>query len=161
MGASTLDFEGPKYYPSPSSLSTPQRFVVVTSLKGYVGGHAHVARDGAFPPSVSGWSGRMPVMDTTIKLTAESVRGWLSDRNGWKRRSNKLMKDFQFSHFRDSIVFVNRVATLADSHKHHPDIDVRDGTVTLALSTDDAGGITEKDLDLAEQIDFATSFGQY
>ena len=36
---------------------------------------------------------------------------------------------------------------------------VRDGTVTLALSTEKAGGITEKDLDLAEQIDFATSFG--
>jgi 4a-hydroxytetrahydrobiopterin dehydratase len=69
------------------------------------------------------------------------------------------MKDFQFSHFRDSIVFVNRVATLADSHKHHPDIDIRDGTVTLTLSTEDVGGITEKDLGLAEQIDFATSFG--
>lgn len=103
----------------------------------------------------------MPAVDSTMKLNAESVRGWLSDRSGWKRRSNRLTKEFQFSHFRDSIVFVNRVATLADSHKHHPDIDVRDGTVTLSLSTDDAGGITEKDLDLAEQIDFATSFGQY
>jgi 4a-hydroxytetrahydrobiopterin dehydratase len=88
------------------------------------------------------------------------VRGWLSDRRGWKRRSNKLTKEFQFTHFRDSIVFVNRVATLADTHKHHPDIDVRHGTVKLTLSTEKVGGITEKDLDLAEQIDFATSFGQ-
>jgi 4a-hydroxytetrahydrobiopterin dehydratase len=102
----------------------------------------------------------MPAVDTTEKLNSESIRGWLDRRKGWKRRSNKLMKDFQFSHFRDSIVFVNRVATLADSHKHHPDIDVRDGTVTLTLTTQDAGGITEKDLDLAEQIDFATSLGE-
>jgi len=100
-------------------------------------------------------------MTKVSKLTAESVRGWLSDRRGWKRRSNKLMKEFKFSHFRDSIVFVNRVATLADSHKHHPDIEVRDGRVTLALSTERVGGISEKDLDLAEQIDFATSFGQH
>lgn len=101
----------------------------------------------------------MPAVDVGNKLNSESIRGWLDNRRGWRRRSNKLMKDFQFSHFRDSIVFVNRVATLADSHKHHPEIDIRDGTVTLSLSTQDAGGITEKDLDLAEQIDFATSFG--
>jgi 4a-hydroxytetrahydrobiopterin dehydratase len=98
--------------------------------------------------------------EMTTKLKAESVRGWLSDRSGWKRQSNKLTKEFRFSHFRDSIVFVNRVATLADTHKHHPDIEVRDGRVTLALSTEKAGGITTKDLDLAEQIDFATSFGR-
>ena len=101
----------------------------------------------------------MPAVESLSKLNSESVRGWLNNRRGWKRRANKLMKDFHFSHFRDSIVFVNRVATLADSHKHHPDIDIRDGTVTLTLSTEDVGGITEKDLGLAEQIDFATSFG--
>ena len=103
----------------------------------------------------------MAVAETVTKLKPESVRGWLSDRSGWKRRANKLTKEFRFSHFRDSIVFVNRVATLADSHKHHPDIDVRDGRVTLSLSTEGVGGISEKDLDLAEQIDFATSFGQH
>ncbi|MDH3205442.1 MAG: 4a-hydroxytetrahydrobiopterin dehydratase [Gemmatimonadota bacterium] len=91
------------------------------------------------------------------KLNAESVRGWLQQREGWKRRSNTLTKAFDFPSFRDSIVFVNRVATLADHFDHHPDIDVRYSTVTITLSTHDAGGITEKDLALAEQIDFATS----
>jgi len=99
----------------------------------------------------------MPQVDTTEKLTAESVRGWLRSREGWKRRSNTLTKDFEFTSFRDSIVFVNRVATLADQLDHHPDIDIRYATVTLTLSTHDAGGITAKDLALAEQIDFATS----
>ena len=93
------------------------------------------------------------------KLKPESIRGWMNKRRGWRRRSNRLTKEFVFQHFRDSIVFVNRVATIADSHKHHPDIDVRAGTVTLSISTERVGGITEKDLDLAEQIDFATSFG--
>ena len=90
-------------------------------------------------------------------LNPESIRGWLRSRRGWKRRSNKLIKNFSFDSFRDSIVFVNRVATLADTHDHHPDIDVRYSTVTLTLSTHDARGITDKDLELAEQIDFATS----
>ena len=91
------------------------------------------------------------------RLNPESVRGWLRSRRGWKRRSNRLVKDFSFGSFRDSIVFVNRVATLADNHDHHPDIEVRNSTVTLTLSTHDARGITDKDLELAEQIDFATS----
>jgi len=99
----------------------------------------------------------MPRANTLEKLTAESVRGWISAHKGWKRRANKLTKEFELPSFRDSIVFVNRVATLADDMDHHPDIDIRYATVTLTLSTHDAGGITEKDLKLAEQIDFATS----
>lgn len=99
----------------------------------------------------------MTGMATVEKLNKESVQGWLRGHNGWKRRSNRLIKQFSFGSFRDSIVFVNRVATIADTADHHPDIDVRFDSVTLALSTHDAGGITERDLDLAEQIDFATS----
>lgn len=95
--------------------------------------------------------------ETMDKLNVESIRGWLSARKGWKRKANKLTKEFEFESFRDSIVFVNRIATLADGMNHHPDIDVRYATVSVTLSTHDAGGITEKDLDLAEQIDFATS----
>ena len=91
------------------------------------------------------------------KLNTESVRGWLDGRKGWKRRSNRISKSFHFNSFRDTIVFVNRVATLADTHDHHPDIDIRYDNVTITLSTHDAGGITEKDLALAEQIDFSTS----
>jgi 4a-hydroxytetrahydrobiopterin dehydratase len=91
------------------------------------------------------------------KLNAESIRGWIQARKGWRRRSNKLTKEFTFKSFRDSIVFVNRVAGLADTQDHHPDIDIRFAKVTIALSTHDAGGITEKDIKMAEQIDFATS----
>ncbi len=99
----------------------------------------------------------MGVATMASKLNQGSVRGWLSSRRGWRRRSNKLIKNYRFGSFRDSIVFVNRIATLADSHDHHPDIDVRSSTVTVTLSTQDVGGISDKDLELAEQIDFATS----
>jgi len=94
---------------------------------------------------------------TAARLSAESIRGWLSQKKGWKRRANRLTKIFEFGSFRDSIIFVNRIASLADDLDHHPDIDVRYTAVTVAISTHHAGGITEKDLDLADRIDFATS----
>lgn len=90
-------------------------------------------------------------------LDRESISGWIKARAGWRRKGRALVKEYKFSSFRDSIVFVNRVATLADDMHHHPDIEVRYDKVVLTLSTHSAHGITEKDLTLAEQVDFATS----
>lgn len=91
------------------------------------------------------------------KVSREKIKRWADARSGWKVREDAIRKRFAFPSFRDSIVFVNRVATLADEHDHHPDIDVRFDKVFLTLSTHDAGGVTRKDLNLAERIDFATS----
>jgi 4a-hydroxytetrahydrobiopterin dehydratase len=99
----------------------------------------------------------MPRVQAAEKVSAETIKGWLAARKGWKRRGSKIAKDFVFENFRDSIVFVNRVASIADHFNHHPDIDVRYATVTVSLTTHDAGGLTDRDLDVAEQIDFATS----
>ena len=52
-----------------------------------------------------------------------------------------------------SIAFVRRVAKRAEKNQHHPDIDIRYDKVTLALTTHDEGGLTEKDFTLAEQCD--------
>lgn len=91
------------------------------------------------------------------KLNDESIDGWLKNRKGWKRSGNSLAKTFDFQSFRDAIVFVNRIASLADELDHHPDIDIRYTAVLLALSTHSAGGVSELDLKLAERVDFATS----
>ena len=91
------------------------------------------------------------------KLNEESIVGWLKGRDGWKRKDDTLTKEFTFESFRNTIVFVNRVASLSDVVDHHPDIDIRYNKVRLTLSTHEADGITEKDLDLAERVDFATS----
>ena len=93
------------------------------------------------------------------KLNSQSVLDWLKKHPGWSRKSNALLKEFKFSSFRDSIVFVNRIATLADEAHHHPDILVKYTSVHITLSTHSAGGITQKDLKLAEQLDFSTSAG--
>jgi 4a-hydroxytetrahydrobiopterin dehydratase len=90
-------------------------------------------------------------------LDRESIAGWMKARAGWKRKGRALVKEFKFSSFRNSIVFVNRVATIADDMRHHPDIEILFDRVVLTLSTHSVQGITEKDLALAEQVDFATS----
>ena len=94
---------------------------------------------------------------STKAVTSGTRRALLQHENrkltGWSRRGDALMKTFSFDRFADGIAFVNRVATAADEMNHHPDIDIRYTKITIALSTHDAGGITQSDLDLAQKIE--------
>ena len=72
-----------------------------------------------------------------------------SDPEGWAEVDGALERTWQFGSFPDAIAFVNRVAELAESENHHPDIDVRWNKVTLRWITHSAGGITERDRELA------------
>jgi 4a-hydroxytetrahydrobiopterin dehydratase len=94
-------------------------------------------------------------MDET--LNDQSIQDWLEKHPGWKRKEGRLVKEFQFNSFRDSIVFVNRIASLADETDHQPDIDIRTRLVRLTLTTPEVEGTSQKDLDMAQRIDFATS----
>jgi 4a-hydroxytetrahydrobiopterin dehydratase len=71
----------------------------------------------------------------------------------WERDGQSLMRTRDFSTFADAIAFVGRVAKVAESMDHHPDIDVRYRRVTLRVTTHSAGGITPMDLEFAERID--------
>ncbi len=68
---------------------------------------------------------------------------------GWSSLANAIQRDFTFPGFRSAIAFVNRVAELAETAGHHPDIEIHYNRVSLSLSTHDAGGVTEKDVALA------------
>lgn len=70
---------------------------------------------------------------------------------GWTEVDGALERTFELPSFPDAIAFVDRVADLAQAEDHHPDIDVRYKNVTLRWSTHSAGGITERDLELAER----------
>lgn len=72
---------------------------------------------------------------------------------GWSRRGDALTRTYQFAAFPDGIEFLRRVADVAESQAHHPDVDVRYTKLTFSLSTHDAGGITEKDFVLARSVD--------
>ncbi|MGA9586095.1 MAG: 4a-hydroxytetrahydrobiopterin dehydratase [Terracidiphilus sp.] len=71
----------------------------------------------------------------------------------WQIESGELVRTFLFKDFRASLAFVNKVGDLAENAGHHPDIDIRYNKVRLALVTHDAGGVTQKDFDLAAASD--------
>lgn len=72
---------------------------------------------------------------------------------GWARKGNTLTRTYQFSAFPAGIDFLRKVADIAESQQHHPDVDVRYTKLIFNLSTHDAGGITEKDFTLARAVD--------
>ena len=73
--------------------------------------------------------------------------------NGWHRLNGALRRSVTFPSFPDGIEAVRRVAELAERADHHPDIDIRWRTVTFARGTHSEGGITEKDVQMAREID--------
>jgi 4a-hydroxytetrahydrobiopterin dehydratase len=87
-------------------------------------------------------------------LGPDAVDAALVDRGiAWSREGSELVKEVRRDGFVGALGFVNDVGALAEAANHHPDIDIRWNTVTLRLSTHSAGGLTEKDLSLAAQVD--------
>jgi 4a-hydroxytetrahydrobiopterin dehydratase len=87
------------------------------------------------------------------RLSDDEIRQGLASLAGWERLGDALAKQFSFSDFKAAMAFANRVAAVAEELDHHPDILIQYDTVTLTLSSHDAGGITERDLRLARRID--------
>ena len=87
------------------------------------------------------------------KLTDADLKAFLSGREGWTSSGNAIHKEFTFPGFRRAIEFVNRVAELANEAAHHPDLEIHYNRVVVSLSTHDEGGVTDKDVVLAREID--------
>ena len=92
------------------------------------------------------------------KLSDLEIRRALGTLPGWSRKGEALNKTYSFARFADGIRFVQQAAELADKMNHHPDIDIRYTRIAFSLSTHDAGGITQSDLDLAGAIEQAAGF---
>ena len=72
----------------------------------------------------------------------------------WKQEGEQIVRDWKFSDFREAISFVNKVAETAEEANHHPDILVHGwNKVRLTVTNHSAGGLTEADFALAEQVD--------
>ena len=86
-------------------------------------------------------------------LSESQIKEELHALQGWELKEGEITKLYKFKEFKEAISFVNRVAELAETADHHPDIDIRYNKVTLTLSTHSAGGLTGKDFRLAREID--------
>lgn len=87
------------------------------------------------------------------KMTEAQVSASMTGVPDWAETGGQIHRTFQFKDFVESMKFVTAVAAEAEAAQHHPDILIRWDKVTLTLSTHDAGGITQKDFDLAAKAD--------
>ena len=86
-------------------------------------------------------------------LSSDEVAAALTHLTGWSGDPSGIERSIQAPTFLAGIGLVDAVAEAAEAADHHPDIDIRWRTVTFRLSTHSAGGVTQKDIDLAKQID--------
>jgi 4a-hydroxytetrahydrobiopterin dehydratase len=88
-----------------------------------------------------------------MKPMDEKIQNALAALPEWRCQGEVISRTCVFVDFPAAMRFVNAVAELAEQAQHHPDMDVRWNRVTLALTTHDAGGLTEKDFALARLCD--------
>ena len=79
------------------------------------------------------------------------LKGW-----GHDAKTDALTRDFKFKDFSEAFAFMTRVALLAQAANHHPEWSNVYNKVTICLTTHDAGGMTARDVALAEAIDKLT-----
>jgi 4a-hydroxytetrahydrobiopterin dehydratase len=89
-----------------------------------------------------------PLTPAEAKVFSAAAPAWSLEEN-----ATRLRRRFEFEDFRAAIGFVNRVADLAESEGHHPDIAVHWNKVDLVLWTHKIGGLHENDFILAAKID--------
>ena len=71
----------------------------------------------------------------------------------WEYEKKAITRTIEFGEFNGAIDFVNDLAEIAEEAQHHPDITIRHTKVFLKLTTHDAGGVTELDIELAQRVD--------
>jgi 4a-hydroxytetrahydrobiopterin dehydratase len=85
-------------------------------------------------------------------LTDAEILQALASLSGWQRNGGAIQRIFRFPDFKLAMQFVNKVADAAELVNHHPDIDIRYNTVTMALISHDSGGVTQRDVRMAGTI---------
>jgi 4a-hydroxytetrahydrobiopterin dehydratase len=91
----------------------------------------------------------------TNKLTGEERQKALKELAGWSEMSGRdaIAKRFEFKDFKEAWAFMSRVTDAAEAMQHHPEWTNIYNRVDVVLSTHDAGGLTAKDIQLAEAMD--------
>lgn len=94
-----------------------------------------------------------PLRGAEHRLDATQKPALLSALDGWQLEGEKLIKEFRFTDYKATMLFVNTVACLAERENHHPDLEVTYSRVKVAYSTHDVGGLSRNDFICAAKID--------
>ncbi|MFC7072017.1 4a-hydroxytetrahydrobiopterin dehydratase [Halovenus rubra] len=71
---------------------------------------------------------------------------------GWNREGTEIVRTYEFDSYLDGVGFAAGAGGVAEDAWHHPEITITYGSVEVRLTTHDAGGITENDMQLAERF---------
>ena len=85
--------------------------------------------------------------------SAETIQPELKVLKDWQFANNGIEKKFAFSNFTQALGFIVQVGVMAEKRNHHPELFNVYNKVTIRLTTHDASGVTDKDLDLAKAIE--------
>jgi 4a-hydroxytetrahydrobiopterin dehydratase len=84
-----------------------------------------------------------------VPLSSESIQQELENLNGWAVKDEKLHKEFEFEDFNQAFGFMTRAAMHIEKMNHHPEWFNVHNRLVVDLTTHDAGGITQNDINLA------------
>lgn len=87
-------------------------------------------------------------------LSADEISEKLKELDGWGTEGDKIGKDFTFDNFKEALAFIVKVGLEAEIQGHHPELFNVYNSVSIKLSTHDAGDkVTQKDFELASAIE--------
>lgn len=87
------------------------------------------------------------------KISAEKIELKIKNLTGWKFKKDGIEKQFKFTDFNEAFAFLTRVALLSEKLNHHAEWSGVYNKVKLRLTTHDAGGLTQKDVTMAGEIE--------
>lgn len=87
------------------------------------------------------------------KLDTEEIDKKLENLDIWGHKADKLVTRIEFDSYKETVFFANSVFSLAEEYFHHPTVSVEYGAVEIDIWTHEVEGVTEKDFELARDIE--------
>jgi 4a-hydroxytetrahydrobiopterin dehydratase len=91
-------------------------------------------------------------MPDVVRLEETEIRRRMGSLPGWRLEGDALHRELRFPDFVTAFGFMTSVALIAERMNHHPEWSNVYGTVTIRLTTHDAGGVSERDFALAAEV---------
>ncbi|RIV30345.1 4a-hydroxytetrahydrobiopterin dehydratase [Flagellimonas lutimaris] len=87
------------------------------------------------------------------KMNTNEIEEAIKNLPGWALKDEMIMKSFTFKDFKEAFATMTHIAFECEKQNHHPNWENVYNRLTIKLSTHDADGITQKDIDLAKSIE--------
>lgn len=87
------------------------------------------------------------------RLSEANIQAKVADLKGWTQQDDSITKTYQLVDFKQAVSFIVAIGFKAEAMDHHPTITNTYNKVTIELTSHDAGGVTERDTELAAKIE--------